>query len=156
MFTFPAGFPGRILVYYSYHKSPGGPLMNWFRKLMTGRYGSDQLNLALLVLSIFLTLLARITDWLPLVAISYLPLLFALYRMFSRSIFKRQAENRWFLKYWTPIGQWIRQRITMLRQSKQYRFYRCPSCKMMVRVPRGKGKIEIRCPGCKTAFRRKS
>ena len=137
-------------------KSFGGSLMNWLRKLMTGRYGSDQLNLALLVLSVFFTCLARITDWLPLVFVSYLPLIFAFYRMFSRSIFKRQAENRWFLKYWTPVRQWIGQRIVMLRQSKQYRFYRCPSCKTTVRVPRGKGKIEIRCPNCKTAFQRKS
>ena len=35
-------------------------------------------------------------------------------------------------------------------------FFRCPSCKEVVRVPRGKGKIRITCPRCGYAFEKKT
>lgn len=63
--------------------------MNWLRKFMAGRYGADQLSLALLVLSIILTLIAQIAR-LPLLAvISYVPLALCVFRILSRNINKR-------------------------------------------------------------------
>ena len=130
--------------------------MNWLQRFMAGRYGSDQLNFALLVLCLLLSLISQITGLYVLLLISYLPLLFAIFRMFSRNIYKRRAENAWFLKLWTPVKMWFVQKFTMLRQSKQYRFFKCPSCRATVRVPRGKGKIQIRCPHCGNTFLKKS
>lgn len=130
--------------------------MNWLQRFMAGRYGSDQLNFALLVLCLLLSLISQITGLYVLLLISYLPLLIAIFRMFSRNIYKRRAENAWFLKLWTPVKTWFVQRFTMLRQSKQYRFFKCPSCRATVRVPRGKGKIQIRCPHCGNTFLKKS
>ncbi len=130
--------------------------MNWLQRFMAGRYGSDQLNFALLVLCLLLSLISQITGLYVLLLISYLPLLFAIFRMFSRNIYKRRAENAWFLKLWTPVKTWFVQKFTMLRQSKQYRFFKCPSCRATVRVPRGKGKIQIRCPHCGNTFLKKS
>ena len=130
--------------------------MNWLQRFMAGRYGSDQLNFALLVLCLLLSLISQITGLYVLLLISYLPLLIAIFRMFSRNIYKRRAENAWFLKLWTPVKMWFVQKFTMLRQSKQYRFFRCPSCRATVRVPRGKGKIQIRCPHCGNTFLKKS
>ncbi|MCR4675383.1 MAG: hypothetical protein K5675_10245 [Lachnospiraceae bacterium] len=37
-------------------------------------------------------------------------------------------------------------------QKKIYKFYTCSSCGQKVRVPKGKGKIEITCPKCKNTF----
>ena len=130
--------------------------MNWLQRFMAGRYGSDQLNFALLVLCLLLSLISQITGLYVLLLISYLPLLIAIFRMFSRNIYKRRAENAWFLKLWTPVKTWFVQKFTMLRQSKQYRFFKCPSCRATVRVPRGKGKIQIRCPHCGNTFLKKS
>ena len=42
------------------------------------------------------------------------------------------------------------------RQRKDYAFFRCPSCREIVRVPRGKGKIRITCPRCGYAFEKKT
>lgn len=130
--------------------------MNWLQRFMAGRYGSDQLNFALLVLCLLLSLISQITGLYVLLLISYLPLLIAIFRMLSRNIYKRRAENAWFLKLWTPVKTWFVQKFTMLRQSKQYRFFKCPSCRATVRVPRGKGKIQIRCPHCGNTFLKKS
>ncbi len=43
------------------------------------------------------------------------------------------------------------------RQDKRYyKYYNCPNCNQKVRVPKGKGKIEITCPKCRTSFIRKT
>ena len=41
-------------------------------------------------------------------------------------------------------------------QRSTYRFFKCPQCKQTVRVPKGRGKICITCPKCKTEFIKKS
>ncbi len=81
--------------------------MNWLRRFMTGRYGSDQLNFALLVLCLLVSLTAQLSGLYVLVFVSYLPLLFAIFRMFSKNISKRRAENAWFMKLWTPVRMWF-------------------------------------------------
>ena len=130
--------------------------MNWFRRFMTGRYGSDQLNFALLIFCLLLSFAAQLIGIYALFLVSYIPLIFAIIRMFSRNISKRRAENAWFMKRWVPVRTWCVQKFMMLRQSKQYRFYRCPTCHTTVRVPRGKGKIQIHCPSCGTSFIKKT
>lgn len=57
----------------------------------------------------------------------------------------------------TSARQQSAQRRKMEREQKKiYRFFVCPSCSQKVRVPRGKGRIEITCPKCRTAFIKKS
>ena len=78
------------------------------------------------------------------------------FRMFSRNLAKRHAENQKFLnfRYERTVG-WNRFK-KRTAQRKDYRFFKCPSCKQRVRVPRGHGKIEITCPKCRTCFVKKS
>ena len=33
-----------------------------------------------------------------------------------------------------------------------YHYYRCPQCRQKLRVPRGRGRIQISCPRCGTQF----
>ena len=121
-------------------------------RFMYGRNGTDQLNLALLVVYLIICVLqmvlARIKAAmviLNLLAIALAALV--LFRVFSRNLDRRRAENARFLSWWTPLknrAAGARQR----RQDKEHKYFTCDGCKTICRVPAGKGKIEITCPKC--------
>ena len=128
-----------------------------FRRFMYGRYGSDELNIGLLVTAVIVSLLHSIltlflcssrifaTIVSPLLYLLILGLLgFNLFRAFSRNIYARQKENRWFRQVWTRI------------KDRKNRYFTCPRCRQTVRVPRHKGKIAITCPKCKERFQRRT
>lgn len=128
--------------------------MSWLQRFMMGRYGSDQLGMALLVFSVILLLIGQ---FVPFVAwFALLPLFLCWFRILSRSTAKRYAENQKFLQVWHPVKQWFATRWKLLAGNKTHKFYRCPSCKQMLRVPRGRGKITITCPKCSRKFTKKT
>lgn len=125
-------------------------------KFMYGRYGTDELSKVYLVLAIACLAVHLITRFSPMYLAGMALLIYGLYRSFSRNTAKMSAQNQ---KYMT----WRYKRIVKLNQAKkqwaerkEYRFYRCPDCNQKVRVPRGRGKIAITCPKCKTEFIKKS
>jgi len=127
--------------------------MGWFQKFMYGRRGGDQLGMALLVLSLVLQLVGTILGafWivsLVLRALSAIALFLTIYRMFSKNLAARSKENAWFLKTFKPVTSWFSQQIRHFRDRKTHRYLRCGSCKLELRVPRGKGKISVTCPKC--------
>ena len=119
-------------------------------RFMYGRNGSDQLNVALLVVYLFICLLRALFIHSAAAAAFFniLTLLTAaalLLRMFSRNLDRRRAENARFLSWWSPV----RRRLNGLRQrsrDRDHKYFTCKNCKTVCRVPAGKGKIEITCP----------
>lgn len=126
--------------------------MNWFRNFMMGRYGTDKLNIVLLVSSIILALIARFSKLGIITYISYIPLVICIFRMFSRDINRRIQENNKFLKYYNSIERWTKSKFNMIKGLNTYKYFKCPNCKQTVRVPRGKGRVNIICPKCSTKF----
>lgn len=116
------------------------------RRFMYGRYGSDKLNVALLILAAVLILLGSLggkylAGWMSVFnLLAYVPLVWSIVRMYSRNIEKRRAENAAFLRFFTRL------------KDRDNRYFSCPRCKQVVRVPRGKGRINIRCPRCAEQF----
>lgn len=126
---------------------------------MYGRYGVDQFSrfltyaaLVVLVLNLFIKGILGIILWYAAIIL----LVYAYFRMLSKNFTKRRAENAKFLKWSTPIANEIKNERERFGQRKDYKFFRCPSCKAMLRVPRGKGKIRVTCRKCGTAFERKT
>ncbi len=132
-------------------------LGNALRRFMYGRYGSDQLNMTLLISSVAVSVTNSIlsaflhesrvyaTIVYPILYVIMMGLLaLTIFRCLSRNIYKRQKENRRFLGFFSRL------------RDRQHRYFRCPSCKQQVRVPRGKGKLSIRCPKCGQKFVKKS
>ncbi len=129
---------------------------NWFRNFMMGRYGPDQLCFFTLALSFIFNLIAGIFGLWPLSILAYLLLIITLFRFLSRNVLKRRAENDKFIKYWWPFKTRVSSFFRRLKDSRKYKFFRCPSCKNRLRVPRGKGKIQVTCPKCGERFKKKS
>lgn len=135
--------------------------MNWLRRVMYGRYGNDQLGNFLFVLYLVLfvaQLVFRGTIVSPaLVGISYLLILIYFFRCFSRNIYKRQRENQRFLRVWNPVKNYFKfWRLRIQERSGTKKLYRCPKCHQTIRVPKGRGKIAIRCPKCRFEFIKKT
>jgi predicted RNA-binding Zn-ribbon protein involved in translation (DUF1610 family) len=134
--------------------------MNFFRRFMIGRYGPDHLNTALIVLALVFGLAGRVTRLTFLFTFSYLPLFLALFRMLSRNIPARRAENDRFLRHYWPVRMKIAGRVKnisiRLKSRKTHKFFRCPSCKNLLRIPRGKGRVQVTCPKCGERFIKKT
>lgn len=123
---------------------------------MQGRYGADQMGQMLSAVSmvfLIISLFSRNQAWFLLAVIG---IVYNYFRMFSKNISKRYAENQKYLKMTVGIRRKLASWKSQLAQRKIYHIYRCPGCKQKIRVPRGRGKIEIRCPKCNTRFVKKS
>ncbi|WP_302496263.1 hypothetical protein [uncultured Flavonifractor sp.] len=130
-------------------------LMNFLRKLMYGRYGSDHLSFFLLFLYVVLIFISALPHvaWISWLALAVL--LWDLFRMFSRRIDRRRAENARFLALFGPFIRWFKMRRTIHRD-KDHRYFKCPNCGQYLRVPRGKGKITVNCRNCGASFEERS
>ena len=131
-------------------------IRNFLRNLMAGRYGPDHLNVALVVVSLLLNLLHSVVRFTPLVFISYAILALAIFRMMSRNIARRRAENDRFIRYWWPIRTRLSRLKANLKYRKTHRFIKCQGCGNTLRVPKGKGKLQITCPKCGERFIKKT
>ena len=130
---------------------------DWFRNFMLGRYGSDKLNVALLIAGVVLmalgSLFGKKLAFLSLVA--YVPLFYCIFRMYSRNLTKRRAENQRFLNWWLPKrNAWNAAKSR--RKDKDHAYFACKTCGTWCRVPKGKGSIELTCPKCRSTMRVKS
>ena len=123
-------------------------IKQWFLRFMTGRHGTDKLNMWILGTGVVLCLISVFIRFAPvnlaLTTGSYILMIWALFRTFSRNTYKRYRENRRFLMFLDRI------------KDREHRYFDCPKCRQPVRVPRGKGKIMITCPKCKEKFQRKT
>lgn len=129
---------------------------NKMMQFMQGRYGADQMGQMLSAVSmvfLIISLFSRNQGWFLLAVIG---IVYNYFRMFSKNISKRYAENQKYLTMTAGIRRKIASWKSQLAQRKIYHIYRCPGCKQKIRVPRGRGKIEIRCPKCNTRFVKKS
>jgi len=125
--------------------------MSWMRRMMLGRYGVDQLGYALLGGYLLLYLLSRLfrSSLLSLAAMACAA--WMLYRILSRQIDRRRAENDRFLAVVSPMVR--RYNVTRCRRrDKDHCYFRCPNCGQQLRVPKGKGKIQITCRSCGASF----
>ncbi len=126
------------------------------QRFMVGRTGLDHLGIALLYGGIVLNLLSllpylQVLHLLALAAFGY-----ALFRMFSRNTAKRAQENRWWLEKSGPVTTKARQAMVRFKNRKQYRYFKCPQCHAMLKLPRNVGEVTVTCGSCKHAFKKKA
>jgi hypothetical protein len=119
---------------------------------MYGRYGFDNYTRALIAAALILSLAAAVTRNGLLILISYIPVLYAIFRTLSKNIAKRSQENLVYCNMTKGVKNRLKNIRLSLIGTKTHKYYRCPRCRQMIRVPRDKGKISISCPKCRTEF----
>ena len=123
---------------------------------MTGRHGADQLSLALLILGIVLSLLSTLLGLNLLYILSLIAYGYALFRMLSRNLEKREAENAAFLSIWSRVSTETRQFFNRMKNIRKYKYFKCPQCHARLRLPRKAGEVTVTCGKCHHAFRQKA
>lgn len=123
---------------------------------MYGRYGVDSLGKCLLGIGIAAAVFTWFSDAWIFPLLSWACIIYTYFRMLSKNIYKRSAENRAYLARTYKLRCFFARQKNMLVQRKNYHIYKCPSCRQKIRIPRGKGRIEIRCPKCSATFIKKS
>ena len=126
----------------------GAKISSGFRRFMMGRYGTDKLSMTILTAGVIASIVSIFLPF-PLIKMlltfgAYVLMIWAIFRCFSRNTYKRYQENRKFLLWLDRV------------KDRQHKYFSCPRCHQPVRVPRGKGKIAIKCPKCGEKFIKKT
>lgn len=116
--------------------------LRWkIQEFMRGRNGVDELNRMLMYAVLIVYALSVLFRAGILYYLAFFGMLYMLYRALSKNLYVRREENR---KYVT----WMETNRIKMEQRKDYKIFRCKGCGRNIRVPRGKGKIEVTCPMC--------
>lgn len=136
-------------------------LRSGLSRFMYGRNGADQLGLCMIWGAVLLDLAGLLVKKSTVAyglfsLLSTVLVLWAIFRIFSRNLEKRRAENAAFLrKIWWPVNRKL-QSGRQQRADRDHKYFTCPNCKTVCRVPVGKGKIVITCPKCGCEIRGRS
>ncbi len=137
------------------------------QRFMWGRYGNDRFNQFLMIVAIVLWLLSLFVSG-SFYTLAVAVMVYAYFRMFSKNIAKRAAENQWYLRHEMKVRNfWAnkksqgafakrRNRGSYTQADQTHRIFKCPNCKQKICVPRDRGKIAITCRKCGKEFVRRS
>ena len=119
-------------------------------QFMIGRNGFDMFCRGLLIISLVLLALDIFIPGKWLGRLATIAIIYAYFRAFSKNIMRRQAENNWFInEILVPFNAYAQ------RDRKNYAYFKCPTCKQLLRAPKGKGKIRVTCSRCTSKFEKK-
>lgn len=128
------------------------------KNAMQKRNGLDELsNFIMLVGFIFVVIALFTKNWIfTLIGGAFIILCYL--RVFSTKAEKRKKENSIYMKYMGGVVRGvdyitllIRMKIKTL-QDKESAYFVCSGCRQIIRVPKGKNKVSIRCPKCNETF----
>ena len=131
-------------------------LRMWIANFMQGRHGPDQFGIFTLIAGLVLSLLSSFIG-LPVLGLAGTGLyIYTLFRLFSRNQNKRIAENQKYIALTANTKTKARQFVLRQKNRKDYKYFRCPQCKVLLRMKRGTGEKEITCAKCGHQFTQKS
>ena len=125
-------------------------------RFMSGRYGSDQLNLTMVIGALIVTTIGSLSGVYFLTLAADALLLLAIFRMFSKDRYRRAHENQVYLEKTQKVRRAATEWVNRVKNSRKYHYYTCPKCKQRLRVPRGVGNITITCKQCGTKLDKKA
>lgn len=124
------------------------------RRFMTGRNGADELSFTLLITALVFSILSSMFGSSILSLLSMAAYIYCIFRMFSRNVSKRYSENQRYVeakrKTMTSVSQaWVR-----AKNFRRYKYFKCPECHALLRLPRKVGEVTVTCGKCRHAFKK--
>lgn len=123
-----------------------------FRSFMNGRHGPDQLGSAILVTGLVMYVLELFLRTGVLSTLGLALYVYSLFRMLSRNEEKRSDENRRYVAFMDRTRKRFRQAKSRFDNRKVYKYFKCPSCKSWLRLPRNAGEVKVTCGRCHHSF----
>ena len=137
--------------------------MSFFQRLrmslarfMQGRHGPDNLGMFTLIAGLVCSLLGSFTRIGLLSLAGFVLYIWTLFRMLSRNHEKRMAENRKYIDLTSDWKTKCRQFFKRMKNRREYRYFKCPNCKVLLRMKRGSGEKDITCVRCGHQFKMKA
>ena len=128
------------------------------RYVMSRRCGLDELNNFIMLIGFIFVVIALFTHKWIFVLIGGVLVVLCYIRVFSTKLEKRRAENDFYMRYMGKTVRFVdyiklivKMKIRSIRD-KEYVYFVCSSCKQVIRVPKGKNKVSVRCPKCSATF----
>jgi len=129
---------------------------NSIRKFMVGRNGADELSLAMLIAGLVAAILSSLTGSLIINLLSTALYVLCVLRMFSRNIAKRYEENRKYVAWKQKVMTSASQAKVRLKNMRKYKYFKCPECQALLKLPRKVGEVTVTCGKCRHEFRKKA
>jgi uncharacterized C2H2 Zn-finger protein len=133
-------------------RAQGIPFRQRIYRFMYGRNGTDKLGTAVLLAALLFMILETLTKWWWLSILALSLLIYSNFRVFSKNLAKRRAENAAFCSLWNKIKNSFTLQKNKWRDRKTHIYYKCPQCKSVLRLPRKKGHHTVNCPRCHHRF----
>lgn len=126
------------------------------QQFMVGRYGTDEFTFFLLITSLIFTFLGNFRPIRFFYFIGVAIIWYSLFRTLSKNYEKRRKELNWYLRWSEKPKAELKLCANKIRDRKTHRYFKCKECKTVLRVPKGRGKIEITCPKCRAKVIKKT
>lgn len=127
-----------------------------FYRFMQGRYGQDDFSRFLLGAVLAGIVFNVFFQNRGLSLLIWGLLFYSYFRVFSKNHAARYAENQHYLNTTARLRGWLNQQKRLSGERKYHHIYTCPQCRQKIRIPKGKGKIMVRCPRCQHEFQKRS
>ncbi len=119
------------------------------QQFMVGRYGNDKFSFFLTIIGVIFGFLGNFRSLRFLYFIGLALIIYSLWRSLSKNYEARRKELNWFLRVSEKPTAELKMIKNQIRDRKTHRYFKCKSCKTVLRVPKNRGKIEITCPKCR-------
>ena len=120
-------------------------------RFMQGRNGVDNLGYHALWTGLIISLLDNFIRTGLIGLIGNVLYFYALFRMLSRNVPKRRAENDRYVHFLNNWRKEVKQFFLRLKGTKEYKYFRCPKCKSWLKLPRNVGEVTVTCGKCRHA-----
>ena len=131
-------------------------IRNALQRFMYGRYGSDQLTRFLPIAYLVLFGLYFVTGFDLFYLLCSVLIFVVLFRMLSRNGGKRYAENAKYMAFMNRCRTEAQQAKVRRANRKEFKYFRCPQCRVIIRLKRGTGERMVHCPKCHHEFQQKA